>query len=122
MLLLIRSRGGYQDISKTKFTFHYASTYTLKYNTVYYYIHHLHSTMLLLIQYLCVNLVYDKVDLHSTMLLLIPVPQTRESFVFTFTFHYASTYTFRVQVYPFIGSRIYIPLCFYLYGITETII
>ena len=28
MLLLIRSRGGYQDISKTKFTFHYASTYT----------------------------------------------------------------------------------------------
>ena len=94
MLLLIRSRGGYQDISKTKFTFHYASTYTLKYNTVYYYIHHLHSTMLLLIQYLCVNLVYDKVDLHSTMLLLIRhygdnyLTPLKE-----FTFHYASTYT-----------------------------
>ena len=62
---------------------------------------------------------YGAVDLHSTMFLLI-----LNTCIFSlsplipFTFHYVSTYTISRHECQLI-SKIYIPLCFYLYGTTE---
>ena len=115
MLLLIRNRSRYINIRHhiyiplcfylykisagrpppgPPFTFHYASTYTD-----------------IASLYLDVNR-----HLHSTMLLLIPIPVYGHTATnFLFTFHYASTYTIYPVVYSLRLNRIYIPLCFYLY-------
>ena len=54
-------------------------------------------------------------NLHSTMLLLIPDVYAGQYCNYSFTFHYASTYT-GILPYPSTPALvIYIPLCFYLY-------
>ena len=111
----------------SKFTFHYASTYTddsvtTRINgTIYiplcFYLYEepavsaepaepdLHSTMLLLIQILDAPRHVSGWNLHSTMLLLIRLDAYTQKLADIFTFHYASTYTVFRQYY---NSIIYI--------------
>ena len=76
------------------FTFHYGSTYTEPYHLWCQILHHLHSTMVLLILRFFMEIHMPHFNLHSTMVLLIRKlynPNPRGSNVFTF--HYGSTYT-----------------------------
>ena len=127
-------------IQTSSFTFHYVSTYTLSLSFLSQQIHlftfHYVSTytkLTLAVLPLAVP------HLHSTMFLLIPMPQIvkmRERSRFTFhyvstytsprdtqrdeeskfTFHYVSTYTLSWIPESFPRCLIYIPLCFYLYA------
>ena len=75
------------------FTFHYASTYTQRYRDPQSSMLNLHSTMLLLIPSPTGSLLSGWLYLHSTMLLLIPATAGYSGAATAFTFHYASTYT-----------------------------
>ena len=115
-----------QTMSVSSFTFHYASTYTWGNIAATDICAHLHSTMLLLIHLhrshpcksdkiyipLCFYLYFEsdkivntKLDLHSTMLLLILALLYVRNQDLSFTFHYASTYTdnAKKKIIPFIN-------------------
>ena len=121
------------------FTFHYASTYTLRNVALPVPGLHLHSTMLLLILNcfhshtlhiniyipLCFYLYFQSCQ-QSRLNYNIYIPlcfylyEYANSCIasfYTFTFHYASTYTTAARTAPCASCIIYIPLCFYLYAV-----
>ena len=95
------------------FTFHYASTLSIRGSLFQMRRTYLHSTMLLLYQRWLRASLYRIQHLHSTMLLLYRFFQPRKDCC---VFHLHSTmlllYPYRV-VCPECVSHIYIPLCFY---------
>ena len=94
MLLLIRGHGIFPGMLRKKFTFHYASTYTIFWQntpgrlTTFTFHYASTYTDVYSVAIHCIA------DLHSTMLLLILRGRVQLNREFTiFTFHYASTYT-----------------------------
>ena len=98
------------------FTFHYASTYTRRLQGLSFRRTQLHSTMLLLIPVRETIKACQIMYLHSTMLLLIP---GLTDVSLNIKVHLHSTMLLLIlgsDVWMKIPSGIYIPLCFYLYA------
>ena len=76
------------------FTFHYASTYTVPFRVLFFAVTLIYIPLCFYLYERRTNERKSKKYLHSTMLLLIRLYQTGYRNLPSFTFHYASTYTF----------------------------
>ena len=103
-----------KDPQPLSFTFHYASTLSLYSTALPHTKPYLHSTMLLLYHRGMPVQEVAEFHLHSTMLLLYRI-ECPSGWICAkeFTFHYASTLSYGIEIVARGFSHIYIPLCFY---------
>ena len=105
IMLLLYPGSGIIKSGAVRFTFHYASTVSTIWNRLMADLQNLHSIMLLLYRIYFLRRLKDQLHLHSIMLLLYLL---RFWIAFSlhaqFTFHYASTVSYKMRIFSGILS------------------